>query len=305
MLRYTIKRFLQGLVVLAGVSVVIFAISRLGGDPVSLMVGPEVQAAEREALRQQWGLDGPLHAQYLRFLVRAARGDFGKSILAGVPATALVLERLPATMELAVFALAFAAALGIPLGIVSGLRHNTIVDYVGMAFTMLGQSLPSFWLGILLIMIVGLKLRALPISGRGSFLHLVMPGVTLGMALVAAFARLTRTSMLEVLSADYIRTARAKGLGWRAVTLRHELRNALIPLVTVMGMSFAGLLSGAVVTEQVFAWPGIGRLAISSIYQRDFPVIQAVVLFVSVVVVVVNFAVDILYTFLDPRIRYR
>jgi ABC-type dipeptide/oligopeptide/nickel transport system permease component len=305
MLRYTIRRFLQALIVLLGVSFAIFVISRLGGDPVTLLLSPEVQEAEREALRRQLGLDAPLHIQYLRFLSQAVRGDFGKSILAGVPAMSLVLERLPATIQLAAFALLFATALGIPLGVVSALKHNTFVDYVGMVLTLLGQSLPSFWLGILLILVVGLRLRILPISGRGDLRYMIMPGVTLGSGLVATIARLTRTSVLEVLEADYVRTARAKGLSEWGVTLRHVLRNALIPVVTVMGMSLAGLLSGAVVTEQIFAWPGIGRLAINSIYQRDFPVIQADVFFVSVTVVAMNFIVDILYTFLDPRIRYQ
>jgi ABC-type dipeptide/oligopeptide/nickel transport system permease component len=305
MLRYTIRRFLQALIVLLGVSVAIFVISRLGGDPVALLLAPEVQEAEREALRRQWGLDAPLYIQYLRFLSRAVRGDFGKSILAGVPAMGLVLERLPATIQLAAFALLFATALGIPLGVISALKHNTFLDYVGMVLTLLGQSLPSFWLGILLILVVGLRLRVLPISGRGDLRYMIMPGVTLSSGLVATIARLTRTSMLEVLEADYVRTARAKGLSEWGVTLRHVLRNALIPVVTVMGMSLAGLLSGAVVTEQIFAWPGIGRLAINSIYQRDFPVIQADVFFVSVTVVAMNFVVDVLYTFLDPRIRYQ
>ncbi|HEY65702.1 MAG TPA: ABC transporter permease [Caldilineae bacterium] len=305
MVKYMIRRFFQAFIVLLGVSFAIFVISRLGGDPVSLMLGPEVQEAEREALRRQLGLDAPLYIQYLRFLSRAVRGDFGDSILAGVPAMSLVLERLPATIQLAIFALLFAAVVGIPLGVISALKHNTLLDYMGMVFTLLGQSIPSFWLGILLILIVGLKLRLLPISGRGSFLHMIMPGVTLGFGLVATIARLTRTSMLEVLEADYIRTARAKGLSEWMVTTRHALRNALIPVVTVMGMSLAGLLSGAVITEQIFAWPGIGRLAINSIYQRDFPVVQADVFFVSVVVVVMNFLVDVLYTFLDPRIRYK
>lgn len=305
MLRYTIRRFFQALIVLLGVSFAIFIISRLGGDPVALLLAPEVQEAGREALRRQLGLDAPLHIQYLRFLSRAVRGDFGKSILAGVPAMGLVLERLPATIQLATFALLFATALGIPLGVISALKHNTFLDYVGMVLTLLGQSLPSFWFGILLILVVGLRLRILPISGRGGLRYMIMPGVTLGSGLVATIARLTRTSMLEVLEADYVRTARVKGVSEWGVTLRHVLRNALMPVVTVMGMSLAGLLSGAVVTEQIFAWPGIGRLAINSIYQRDFPVIQADVFFVSVIVVVMNFIVDVLYTFLDPRIRYQ
>lgn len=304
MARYLTRRALQSLLVLLGVSFVIFVISRLGGDPVSLMVGPDVQEAEREALRRQLGLDAPLYVQYLRFLSGAVRGDFGTSILAGVPAMNLVLERLPATLQLAAFALAFAAVVGIPLGVASAIRRNTWLDYVGTGVTLLGQSLPSFWLGILLILVLGLQLRLLPISGRGTPLHLVMPGVTLGFSLVAVFARLTRSSMLEVLTADYVRTAKSKGLRPRTITIRHEVKNAMIPLVTVMGMSFATLMGGAVVTEQIFAWPGIGRLALNSIYQRDFPVIQADVLFVSAVVVAMNLLVDVVYTLLDPRIRY-
>lgn len=304
MARYLIRRVMQSLLVLLGVSFVIFIISRLGGDPVSLMVGPDVQEAEREALRRQLGLDAPLYVQYLRFLSGAVRGDFGTSILAGVPAMSLVLERLPATLQLAAFALVFAAVVGIPLGVATAIRRNTWLDYIGTGVTLLGQSLPSFWLGILLILVLGLQLRLLPISGRGTALHLVMPGVTLGFSLVAVFARLTRSSMLEVLSADYVRTAKAKGLRPRSIIMRHEVKNAMIPLVTVMGMSFATLMGGAVVTEQIFAWPGIGRLALNSIYQRDFPVIQADVLFVSAVVVAMNLLVDVVYTLLDPRIRY-
>lgn len=304
MARYLIRRALQSLLVLLGVSFVIFVISRLGGDPVSLMVGPDVQEAEREALRRQLGLDAPLYVQYLRFLSGAVRGDFGTSILAGVPAMNLVMERLPATLQLAAFALVFAAVVGIPLGVASAIRRNTWLDYIGTGVTLLGQSLPSFWLGILLILVLGLQLRLLPISGRGTPLHLVMPGVTLGFALVAVFARLTRSSMLEVLTADYVRTAKSKGLRPRTIIMRHEVKNAMIPLVTVMGMSFATLMGGAVVTEQIFAWPGIGRLALNSIYQRDFPVIQADVLFVSAVVVAMNLLVDVVYTLLDPRIRY-
>jgi peptide/nickel transport system permease protein len=304
MARYLVRRAGQSLLVLLGVSLVIFMISRLGGDPVSLMVGPDVQEAEREALRHQLGLDAPLHVQYWRYLSRAIRGDFGQSILAGVPAMSLVLERVPATLQLAAFALVFAAAVGIPLGVASALRRNGPLDYLGAAITLLGQSLPSFWVGIVLIMVLGLQLRLLPISGRGSPLHLVMPGVTLGFSLVAIFSRITRSSMIEVLTADYIRTARSKGLGPWAITVRHQLKNAMIPLVTMMGMSFANLMGGAVVTEQIFAWPGIGRLALNSIHARDFPVIQADVLFVSAVVVLVNLLVDVVYTVLDPRIRY-
>jgi len=301
---YILRRTLHALLVVVGVSTVIFAISRLSGDPVSLMVPFDVPQAQRQAIRTDLGLDRPLPVQYLDFLAHAARGDFGTSVRNRVPALRLVVERVPATLELAALALAFAVILAIPLGMLSALAHNTGWDLVGMTIAFLGQSIPSFWLGILLILVLGVNLRWLPISGAGTPLHLIMPAITLGSFFMASLARLTRSSLLEVLGQDYVRTARAKGLAEVVVIGLHALKNAAIPVVTAIGIYVGQLLSGAVITEQIFAYPGVGRLAIDAISTRDFPVVQANVIFVSVVVVALSLLVDMLYLALDPRIRY-
>ena len=302
--RYLVQRVLHAVLVVLGVSLVIFTISRLSGDPVSLMVPFDVPPAQREALRHDLGLDRPLPVQYVDFLAHAVQGDFGTSVRNRVPALRLVVERVPATLELAAVALAFAVVLALPLGMLSALKHNSAWDVLGMTVTFLGQSIPSFWLGILLILVLGVNLRLLPISGSGSPWHLVMPGITLGSFFMASLARLTRSSLLEVLGQDYVRTARAKGLSESVVLGLHAFKNAAIPIVTTIGLYMGQLLSGAVITEQIFAYPGVGRLAIDAISTRDFPVVQANVIFVSVVVVALSFLVDMLYLALDPRIRY-
>lgn len=304
MAAYLVRRIFHALLVVIGVSLVIFAISRLSGDPVSLMVPFDVPQQQREAIRQELGLDRPLPVQYLDFLANAARGDFGTSVRNRVPALRLVVERVPATLELAAVALTFAVITAIPLGTLSALKHNSAWDLVGMTITFLGQSIPSFWLGILLILVLGVNLRWLPISGSGTPLHLIMPAITLGSFFMASLARLTRSSLLEVLGQDYVRTARAKGLAEVVVIGLHALKNAAIPIVTAIGVYVGQLLSGAVITEQIFAYPGVGRLAIDAISTRDFPVVQANVIFVSLVVVVLSLLVDMLYLALDPRIRY-
>jgi peptide/nickel transport system permease protein len=268
------------------------------------MVPFDVPQQQREAIRQELGLDRPLPVQYLDFLANAARGDFGTSVRNRVPALRLVVERVPATLELAAVALTFAVITAIPLGTLSALKHNSAWDLVGMTITFLGQSIPSFWLGILLILVLGVNLRWLPISGSGTPLHLIMPAITLGSFFMASLARLTRSSLLEVLGQDYVRTARAKGLAEVVVIGLHALKNAAIPIVTAIGVYVGQLLSGAVITEQIFAYPGVGRLAIDAISTRDFPVVQANVIFVSLVVVVLSLLVDMLYLALDPRIRY-
>ena len=301
---YIVRRALHAVLVVVGVSAVIFFISRLSGDPVSLMVPFDVPQPQREAIRHELGLDQPLPVQYAVFVGNALRGDFGISVRNRVPALRLVLDRVPATLELAAVALVFAVVLAVPLGIVSALKHNSVWDLAGMVLTFLGQSVPSFWLGILLILVLGVNLRLLPISGAGTPWHLLMPGVTLGSFFMASLARLTRSSMLDVLGQDYVRTARAKGLAEWVVVGLHALKNAAIPIVTAIGVYMGQLLSGAVITEQIFAYPGVGRLAIEAISTRDFPVVQANVIFVSVVVVVLSFAVDMVYLVLDPRIRY-
>lgn len=284
----------------------VFLISRLTGDPVSLMVDFDTPKEDREVLRKELGLDKPIPIQYLIFLKGVIRGDFGDSIRYEEPAINLVLQRIPATLRLLVFTLFWALIFAIPVGIISALKRNSFLDLIGMTSTFLGQSIPSFWLGIMMIMIVGVHFRLLPISGYGGgdVAHIIMPAVTLGAFEMASFARITRSSMLEVLDMDYIQTARAKGLKESLVVIKHALRNALIPIITIMGLHVALLMGGAVITEQIFAYPGVGWLAVQSIYNRDFPVVQAIVMVVSIGVVATNFLIDIMYTIIDPRIRY-
>jgi ABC-type dipeptide/oligopeptide/nickel transport system permease component len=306
MTSYLAKRLIHSIIIVFGISLAVFMLSRLTGDPVSLMVGFDTPKEDREILRRELGLDKPLFIQFGIFLKEAVRGNFGKSIRYEEPATRLVIERIPATIRLLVLTMLWALAVAIPVGIVSALKRNSVFDLLGMAVTFLGQSIPSFWLGIMMIMVVGVQFRLLPISGYGggSISNVIMPSITLGAFAMASFARITRSSMLEVLDMDYIQTARAKGVGELYVIIKHALRNALIPIVTILGLHVAHAVGGAVITEQIFAYPGVGWLAMQSIYNRDFPVIQAIVMLVSVSVVLVNFMIDILYTFIDPRIRY-
>jgi peptide/nickel transport system permease protein len=303
---YLTRRFLHSIIIIIGISIAVFVISRLTGDPVSIMVGPDTSNADRATIRKELGLDRSIPFQYLFFLKGALQGNFGKSIRYEEPAFRLVLQRIPATSRLIFFTLLWALVFSIPIGILSAIKRNSFFDLVGMAFTFLGQSTPSFWLGIMLIMIVGVYFRLLPISGYGGgdIAHIIMPSLTLGAFEMASFARITRSSMLEVLNMDYVQTARAKGLSELIVVVKHALRNALIPIVTILGLHIALLMGGAVITEQIFAYPGIGWLAVQSIYNRDFPVIQAIVMTVSIGIVATNFAIDIVYTLIDPRIRY-
>ncbi len=277
---------------------------RLSGDPIVLILPPDAPTAEVFRVRREMGLDQPLWVQYLVFLRNAVRGDFGQSIHFRQPAFAVALERIPATLQLAVTAFALAVMVAVPVGILAAVRRYTLYDHLGMLLALLGQSVPTFFLGILLLLVFAVWFPLLPIGGTGTPAHLVMPAVTLGAFAMASIARLTRSAMLEVLSQDYVRTARAKGLREATVVLRHGFRNALIPVVTIMGLQFGTLLGGAVVTETIFAWPGIGRLAIQSIFNRDYPVVQATVFLAAVAFVAVNLAVDVLYAVLDPRIRY-
>ncbi len=303
---YLYRRFIQSIIIIIGISMAVFLISRLTGDPVSIMVDFDTSKEDREVLRKELGLDKPVPIQYLIFLKGAIRGNFGTSIRYEEPAIDLVLQRIPATLRLLVFTLFWALIFAIPIGIISALKRNSIFDLIGMTSTFLGQSIPSFWLGIMMIMIVGVHFRLLPISGYGGgdVAHIIMPAMTLGAFEMASFARITRSSMLEVLDMDYIQTARAKGLRESLVVIKHALRNALIPIITIMGLHVALLMGGAVITEQIFAYPGVGWLAVQSIYNRDFPVVQAIVMVVSIGVVATNFLIDIIYTIIDPRIRY-
>lgn len=303
---YLTKRLIHSIIIIIGISMVVFIISRMTGDPVSIMVDFTTPKEDRDIIRKELGLDKPIAVQYLIFIKNAVKGDFGTSIRYEEPALDLVFQRIPITLKLLVVTLVWSLIIAIPIGIISAIKRNSIFDLAGMAFTFVGQSIPSFWLGIMMIMVVGVHFRLLPISGfgDGELSYIIMPAITLGAFGMASFARITRSSMLEVMDSDYIQTARAKGLRETFVVIKHALRNALIPIVTILGLQIAGLLGGAVITEQIFAYPGVGWLAVQSIYNRDFPVIQAIVMIVSIGVVATNFIVDIVYTIIDPRIRY-
>jgi len=301
--RYVLRRLLQAGVVLWGISVLIFCIARLSGNPVDLMLPMDAPRETRAQLIREMGFDAPIPVQYLRFLARAVQGDFGTSIRFRQPAFRLVLERVPATAELALASLAFGVLVGVFLGVLAAVRYRRWPDIVVLGATSVGQSLPSFWVGILLILFFGVRLGWLPVSGLEGLSSLVLPALSLGLLPIVSISRLTRSSMLDVLHQDYVRTARAKGLVENAVVYRHALRNGLLPVVTLVGLQLGALLSGAVITEQVFAWPGVGRLAVDAIYNRDYPVVQAAALVGSTFLVAINFLVDFVYTWLDPRIR--
>ena len=302
---YVLRRLAQSALTLLGVSVLVFVILRvLPGDPARMLLpdgAPESAVAE---LNRQLGLREPFVVQYGLFLGSVARGDFGQSFQYRAPALRVVLERLPATVHLTLAAMLITIAAGVPLGIFTAVRRGSRYDVAGTIVAVLGQSLPNFWLGIMLILLFGVALRWLPTSGFASWTSLVLPAVTLAAFPTALVARLTRSSMLEILNRDYIRTGRAKGLAERSVVFRHALRNAAIPVLTVIGLQIGALLGGAVITESIFAWPGMGKLIVDAIFFRDFPVVQTVLILSATVFVVINLAVDLLYTVIDPRIRY-
>ncbi|HXU83785.1 MAG TPA: nickel ABC transporter permease [Polyangia bacterium] len=302
---YLLRRLWQSLLVIFGVSVVVFLILHLTGDPAALMLPPDATAEDIAKFRHDMGFDDPVAVQYVRFLKGAVRGDFGQSIRHGEPAMGLVVERLPATFELAGAGLVIALALAIPAGIVSAVRRNTSIDYISTVVALLGQAMPTFWLGIMLILVFSVRLNWLPSSGRGDVEHLILPAITLGLFTTARITRLTRSGMLEVLGQDYIRTARAKGMGEPPVVWKHALKNAAIPIVTIVGIELGTLLGGSVITETIFAWPGVGRLSVQAIFNRDYPVVQSAVFLLASTFVIVNFLVDVVYTYLDPRIRFR
>ncbi|MFZ7127454.1 MAG: nickel ABC transporter permease [Desulfobacterales bacterium] len=304
MLPYLLKRLWHTVFVIIGISMISFFFIHLSGDPVMLMLPADASHQEIEALREQLGFNDPLYVQYFRFVARAVRGDFGKSLYYKVPAMELILERLPASLELATAAMLIALVVAVPIGIISAVRRGSLIDMGSMLGALFGLSMPHFWLGIMLILVFSVELGWLPTSGRGSLAHLIMPSVALGLSLMAMFARLTRSVMLEVLSLDYIRTARSKGLREWTVINKHALKNALIPIVTVAGMQFGFLLGGTVIIETVFAWPGVGRLVVQAIFNRDYPLVQSIVLVLAFIFVAVNFLVDMLYMYLDPQISY-
>ena len=296
-------RIFRALIALWLVSTVVFVVMRLSGDPVPLLLPPDAPLSEILRVRHDHGLDRPLPVQYGVFLTNVVRGDFGRSIHYRIPAVDVVRGYLGATLELGLTAFFLAALVAVPIGLFSAMKRNSPLDHAAMTFALIGQSAPTFFLGILFILLLALKADLFPTSGRGDWKHLVLPALTLGAFAMASIARLTRSAVLEVLSADYIRTARAKGVSEMWVVAKHTLKNAAIPIVTITGLQFGTLLGGAVVTETVFSWPGIGRLAVQSINNRDYPVVQCTVFVAALLFIVINFVVDLLYGFLDPRIR--
>jgi peptide/nickel transport system permease protein len=333
MTRYLLRRAMMAIPVLFGVSVIVFLmLHTAGGDPALLLLGNQAEEESLERLRQEMGLNRPLPVQYLDFASDALRGDLGRSYRNNASVTDEILSRFPATVELAFAAMLIGTTIGLAAGIIAGVRRDSIFDYSSTFGALLGVSIPTFWLGMTLIIIFGVELRWLPISGRvdprlgadpsapflvinslihgnwtvfrDSLEHLILPALTLAGWPAAITARMTRAAMIEVMDNDYIRTARAKGLRERAVVRRHALRNAFIPVATVIGLELGGLLGGAVVTETVFAWPGVGKLAADAILARDYQVVQGVVLLLAMVFIVLNLAVDLIYAWLDPRIRY-
>jgi dipeptide transport system permease protein len=328
-----VRRLIGSVPVLLGISFLIFMLMHIApGDPVTLLLGDNATPEDVERTRHEWGLDKPLMVQYWDFITRAVTGDFGRSLKFNEPVIKLIAERLPATLELAFASLIVSILLAVPLGVYSAIKHNSLLDHVGMSVALIGVSLPNFWLGIMLIYFLGGQLNLLPVAGRidygievrtitglylfdslvtGNFAafwsackHLLMPAVTLGSALAAIVTRISRSSVLEVMRQDYVTTARAKGLSERTVIWRHILRNALITVVTILGLQLGALLSGSVITETVFSYPGIGDLLIQSISARDYKLTQVLILMFAVVYFVVNLLVDLLYSWIDPRIRF-
>jgi peptide/nickel transport system permease protein len=297
------RRLLQAGAALLVVLLVVFVCLLTTGDPVEMLAPPEASERDKAMIRQAYGLDRPLLYQFGVFVWRAARGDFGRSLFSDRPALRLVSERLPASLELALASTAIAVVIGVPLGIVAAVKRATIVDQLVIGLALLGQSIASFWLALMLILLFAVSLHWLPVSGRTGWASLILPAVALSFWLLALLARLTRSEMLEVLDQDYIRTARAKGMGTGAVVVRHGLRNALIPLVTVTGVSLGWQLGGAVVIETVFAWPGLGTTLLEAVLRRDYPVVLAGVAVLSAAFVTINLVVDLLYVYIDPRIR--
>jgi ABC-type dipeptide/oligopeptide/nickel transport system permease component len=303
--RYILRRLLLLVPLMVGASMLVFLTLRLiPGDPARLSLGPEATDEQVQILRRQWGLDQPLPVQYVYWVGRALQGDFGRSTISRVPASQEIATRLPATLRLAAVSMVVATALGLGFGVLAAVRHNTWLDRASMVLALLGVCTPTFWLGLMLILVFSVQLGWLPSFGQGGLDHLVLPACTLGAAAAAIIARVTRSSMLEVMRADYLLTARAKGLSEQLVVVRHAIKNALIPVVTLLGLEFGSLLAGAIVTETVFAYPGIGQLLVASVNNRDFPVLQAALLLFAAQFVLVNLLVDVVYGLVDPRITY-
>jgi peptide/nickel transport system permease protein len=302
---FVIRRLLVSIVVMAGVSACVFMMLHLiPGDPAEVMLSEQGGSSDVQALRHDLGLDRPLYEQYGLYIKRVLRGDLGDSIRLRLPVASLITQRVPKTLELTGAALLLAAVAGIAAGVLSAVFRGRLPDHAAMLTALVGVSLPSFWLGLMLILLFGVKLRWLPIAGADQPTSIILPAVTLAVIPLAIIARLTRSSLLEVLGEDYIRTAKAKGVPYWRVIAKHALRNSIIPVITVVGIQFGTLLGGAIIVETVFAWPGVGRLLIDAVGARDFPLVQGIVLFVAVGVVAVNLLADLVYAYVDPRIEY-
>ena len=304
MQRFIIGRVIQSIVSMFVVSIVVFALVRLSGDPIQIMMPAEASKADIELVRAHLGLDRPWTVHYWRFLTQAQQGDFGRSVRFRRPALDLVAERYGATLELGGLAVLIVIAIALPVGVYSAVRRGSALDYAARAFAALGQAVPPFWLGLVLVLIFGVMLHLLPTSGRGTPLHVLLPGITLGWFAVAGLMRLTRSSMLDVLGSEYVKLARIKGLPERRVIWRHAFKNAALPVVTFAALLFVALLNGSIIVETVFGWPGLGLLVIEAVDSRDYPIVQTVVLFLSAMYIGVNLLVDVLYAYLNPKIRY-
>ncbi len=302
--RYIAGRVVQSLVSMFVVSVIVFALVRLSGDPIQIMAPPEATEADIKMMRAYLGLDRPWPVQYWWFATRALHGDFGQSIRFRRPALDLILERYGATLELGGLAVLIVIVVALPVGVYAAVRRGSRLDYAARAFAALGQAVPPFWLGLLLVLVFGVLLRLLPTSGRGTPLHVILPGITLGWFAVAGLMRLTRSAMLDVLGSEYVKLARIKGLPERQVIWKHAFKNAALPVITFAALVFVALLNGSIIIETVFSWPGLGLLVIEAVDSRDYPIVQTVVLFLSAMYIAVNLLVDILYAYLNPKIRY-
>jgi peptide/nickel transport system permease protein len=305
MLRFLVRRLLLTIPVLLGVATLVFSLIHLvPGDPVQAMLGDSATPQDVADVRARLGLDKPLYVQYARFLRSVAKGNLGSSLRTNQPVTSAIAERMPATLELAVAAMLVATGIALPLGVIAAVRAGTVTDYSATTLALIGISIPNFWLGPLMAIVFSITLGWLPVSGRGTAAHLVLPAITLGAPLAAVLARMTRASVIEELRELYVLAARARGASRIRAVVRHAFRNSLIPIVTVLGLQFGAVLTGAVITETIFAWPGVGRLLIQSISFRDYPMVQGCILLIAVTYVAMNLATDVVYGFLDPRIRY-
>lgn len=305
MLDFVIKRFMQVIVVVFLALTAVFFMIRLAGDPTTLFLPPDAPREQIEEYRELLGYDRPIHVQYGDFMINAVQGDFGESLRSQEDALGIVLSRLPATFQLAVSALVIALLIAIPLGVFSAYKRNTVFDKVGVGLTVVGQAIPSFWLGLILIYFFAAQLKLLPYGGGGTPVHMILPTLTLAAYSVARFTRFTRSAMLDVLRKDYIRTGKASGIPTFRLVMRYALRNSLIPIITLVALDLGVLLGGAVITEVVFSWPGVGRLLMQSLMNRDFPIVLAGVFVIALIYALVNFLADVLYAYVNPQIRVK